>query len=169
MPVYCIKEKRVTHPREIGVTARMEQDAGFYTLKGYQRFDHVGNLTAAQEDYLEMICRMLRRQEPVRVNELADRLHVKPSSASKMLSLLKDDGYLSFERYGRITATQKGLAAGEYLLYRHAVLQEFLCALNGTESELTQVERIEHFIDRVTVENLERLTGRMKQREEKSE
>ena len=36
----------------------MEQE--FYTLKGYQRFD-TGGLTASQEDYLEMICRTLRR------------------------------------------------------------------------------------------------------------
>lgn len=73
----------------------MEQE--FYTLKGYQRFD-TGGLTASQEDYLEMICRTLRRGERVRVNELAQRLHVKPSSVSKMLAGLRDEGYLAFER-----------------------------------------------------------------------
>lgn len=139
----------------------MDQGRDFYTLKGYQRLG-VGSLTASQEDYLEMICRTLRRGERVRVNELAERLHVKPSSASKMLAALRDEGYLSFERYGCISATEKGMAAGEYLLHRHAVLQEFLCTLNGTESELEQVEKIEHFLGRTTVENLERLTRRMK-------
>ena len=87
----------------------MEQE--FYTLKGYQRFD-TGGLTASQEDYLEMICRTLRRGERVRVNELAQRLHVKPSSVSKMLAGLRDEGYLAFDRYGCITATPKGMAAG---------------------------------------------------------
>lgn len=142
----------------------MNQKQEFYTLKGYQRLDG-SHLTASQEDYLEMICRTLRRGERVRVNELAERLHVKPSSVSKMLGSLKAEGYLSFERYGCITATEKGLAAGEYLLYRHAVLQEFLSALNGVEGELEEVEKIEHFLDRRTIENLERLTRQIKKEE----
>ncbi len=138
----------------------MEQE--FYTLKGYQRFD-AGGLTASQEDYLEMICRTLQRGERVRVNELAQRLHVRPSSVSKMLAGLRDEGYLAFERYGCITATPKGMAAGEYLLHRHDILQDFLRTLNGPQSELEEVEKIEHFLGRETVENLERLTRRMKE------
>ena len=42
------------------------------------------------------------------------------------------------------------------------MLQAFFCTLNGTADELEQVEKIEHFMDRRTVENLDRLTGRMK-------
>ena len=159
MSVYCAAKNEVTFLLTEG-DARMEQE--FYTLKGYQRFD-TGGLTASQEDYLEMICRTLRRGERVRVNELAQRLHVKPSSVSKMLAGLRDEGYLAFERYGCITATPKGMAAGEYLLHRHDILQDFLRILNGPQSELEEVEKIEHFLGRETVENLERLTRRMKE------
>lgn len=57
---------------------------GFYTLKGYTLMEH-GLLTAAMEDYLEMIYRMRQEeQEVVRVSALAAALHVQPSSASKM-------------------------------------------------------------------------------------
>lgn len=130
---------------------------GFYTFKGYQ-LNETGNLSSSMEDYLEMICRLLQSCEVVRINELAEKLHVKPSSASKMVSNLKQAGYIEFEKYGYIVATQKGLEVGSYLLYRHDVLHDFLCRLNHSDNELEQVEKIEHFINRSTIENLEKLT-----------
>lgn len=131
--------------------------SGFYTMKGYQQSDGEG-MTTAMEDYLEMICRMEAAGLPLRVGTLAASLHVRPSSASKMLGNLKDRGSVDFQKYGTILLTQKGREEGGYLLHRHQVLNDFFCALNGTENELEQVEKIEHFIDRQTVENLELLT-----------
>lgn len=134
----------------------MDNRNDFYTQKGYE-LHNTDDLTASMEDYLEMICRLLKQQDIVRIQELSERLHVKPSSASKMVNALKERGYLSFEKYGYLTVTPKGREAGNYLLYRHNVLHEFLCLLNGSENELEQVEKIEHFIDRRTIEHLQAL------------
>lgn len=125
----------------------------FYTLKGYQ-LNEDSKITTSMEDYLEMICRMRMTREFVRINELAKNLHVKPSSASKMVSNLKSLGLVSFEKYGYVIPTDKGQAIGDYLLYRHDIIHEFLCILNNTSCELEQVEKIEHFINRKTVENM---------------
>lgn len=133
---------------------------GFYTMKEYQRADAKG-LTSSMEDYLEMICRLRAEGVPVRVNVLAACLHVRPSSVSKMLGNLKSLGYIDFHKYGAVMVTEKGMKEGEYLLHRHQVLHRFFCAVNGTEDELEQVEKIEHFMNRETVENLERLLARM--------
>ncbi|HPE16802.1 MAG TPA: iron dependent repressor, metal binding and dimerization domain protein [Oscillospiraceae bacterium] len=138
----------------------MGKPGEFYTMKGYQ-VNAPGELTPAMEDYLEMICRLLGQKEVVRIGELAERLHVRPSSTSKMIGLLKSAGYVDSEKYGYILLTEKGREAGNYLLYRHEVLRRFLCALNHTEDELEQVEKIEHFLDRSTVENLSALTARL--------
>jgi Mn-dependent DtxR family transcriptional regulator len=135
----------------------MIQETGFHTLKGYQLSDS-NMLTYAMEDYLEMICRMLRNTNVVRINELAKNLNVRPSSASKMVNNLKYAGFITFEKYGYITITQKGLDLGNYLLYRHDVLNRFLCKLNRTNDELEQVEKIEHFLNIDTIHNLEKLT-----------
>lgn len=135
----------------------MNDREGFYTFKGYQLND-TGKLSSAMEDYLEMICRMLQSSEVVRISELAEKLHVKPSSASKMVSNLKQAGYIEFEKYGYIGVTKKGIETGNYLLYRHEVLQNFLCTINRSNNELEQVEKIEHFINKSTIENLEKLT-----------
>ncbi len=138
----------------------MDQKQDFYTMKGYEK-ESTEELTPAMEDYLEMICRLLDTGAVVRVGDLSERLHVAPSSASKMVRLLSEQGYVDFPRYGYISVTRKGSRAGTYLLRRHEIVSRFLCALNHSESETEQVEKIEHFLDERTVRNLERLTEKM--------
>lgn len=131
-------------------------DSDFYTLTGYRmRMEH--RVTEAMEDYLEMIYRTEKSQQAVRVGTLAEHLHVQPSSVSRMLIRLRQDGFLQYEKYGLVSMTQKGREMGEYLLWRHDVLQRFFCRLNGTADELSQVEQVEHFMQPQTVRNLEKI------------
>ena len=65
---------------------------------------------------------------------------------------------VDFEKYGEITLTDKGMSEGKYLLYRHEILHHFLCVLNHSNDELEQVEKIEHFMDRKTILQIEKLT-----------
>lgn len=132
----------------------------FYTLSGYRKMES-GKLTTAMEDYLEMIFR-LSGDGGVRVGELSEHLHVKPSSASKMISHLAEKGLVDAEKYGRVRLSEKGRVAGAYLIRRHETVHRFLCALNGTSNELEEAEKIEHFLSRRTVENLEILCDKMK-------
>jgi len=132
----------------------MSQSDGFYTMKGYA-LNADGELTTAMEDYLEMISRLTRQNESVRVSDLSKMLHVKASSVTKMVQQLGQFGLIQAEKYGDIYLTDKGQEAGNYLLYRHEVLHRFLCVLNHSDNELEQVEKIEHFLNRATVKNLE--------------
>lgn len=129
---------------------------GFYTLKGYHLIEH-GLLTSSMEDYLEMIYRMQKNSEGVvRVSALAQSLHVKPSSASKMAGNLRARELIQFPRYGYITLTETGRRVGEYLMRRHEIVHRLLCTVNGTQDELEQCEKIEHFLTPRTVMNLEK-------------
>lgn len=139
----------------------MKEMEGFYTLKGYALREGSGNLSSAMEDYLEMIARMERNHPQIRVSDLSRMLHVKASSATKMVQQLAREGYLLAERYGEITLTERGRGVGGYLMYRHEVLQRFLCLLNHSEDELEQAEKIEHFLDERTIKNLEQLIKRL--------
>jgi len=139
----------------------MDKKEEFYTLKGYELAEG-SEITSSMEDYLEMICRLLKTEEYVRISVLAEKLNVKPSSASKMVNNLKMLGLVTFEKYGYIKLTEKGAVIGEYLLYRHEVINEFLCLVNNSESELEQVEKIEHFLNKKTIDNLKRITGKIK-------
>lgn len=139
----------------------MDKKEEFHTLKGYELSED-NEITSSMEDYLEMICRLLKTEEYVRISVLAEKLNVKPSSASKMVNNLKMLGLVTFEKYSYIKLTEKGAVIGEYLLYRHEVINEFLCLVNNSESELEQVEKIEHFLNKKTIDNLKRITGKIK-------
>jgi len=128
----------------------------FYTLKGYALLE-ANEITHSMEDYLEMIYRLYISGEVVRIGALADSLNVKPSSASKMVGNLRKQGLISSEKYNYIKMTPVGVEKGKYLVYRHDVLHRFLCFVNGTDNELAQVEKIEHFLDERTVRNIGQL------------
>ena len=128
----------------------------FYTLKGYALLE--GNaVTSSMEDYLEMIYRIHLTGEPVRIGVVADRLNVKPSSATKMVANLKSQGLVVSKKYGYIQLTESGTKLGEYLVFRHDTLHRLLCYINKSDNELEQVEKIEHFINMKTVENIRKL------------
>ncbi len=133
----------------------MNQADNFYTLKGYSLLEQT-KITSSMEDYLEMICRLQHDEQPVRIKELAECLHVKPSSASKMASNLKSQGLVEFEKYGTVTLTEDGMQLGEYLLFRHEVLHRFFCYINQKTDELEQVEKVEHFMNPQTVYNIQK-------------
>ncbi len=127
---------------------------GFYTLKGYTLLEH-GWITSGMEDYLEMISRMSEQTAVVRISALAGALHVKPPSASKMAGNLRARDLIEFPKYGYITLTETGRALGAYLIRRHNAVNSLLCRINGTESELEETEKIEHFLSPRTVLHIE--------------
>ena len=133
----------------------------FRTLDGYDRMQK-RDITRTMEDYLEMICRLARVDPVIRVQAIAQSLNVKPSSVTKMVQQLAARGFVEYHPYAYLKLTPQGEAEGNYLLYRHDVLHEFLCLLNGVPEDLAQVEQIEHFFDRRTVENIEQLVIRMR-------
>ncbi len=128
-------------------------DEKFYTLTGYAKKNEE-DISATMEDYLEMIFRIERIDKYVRINSLASKLNVAPSSASKMVGKLKEHGLIEFQPYGIIQQTSKGWEMGKYLFYRHDLLNQFFCLINQSSSELELVEKIEHYIDKKTIENI---------------
>lgn len=128
-----------------------ETNAEFRTFRGYQMISQrEGQLTPAMEDYLEMIYRLCSESGYTRVGKLSELLHVKPSSASKMMTKLAQMGYLKYERYEIILLTEAGKTAGEFLLERHNTVEQFLL-LAGSSDSLEETELIEHSLSDRTV------------------
>lgn len=132
-----------------------QKDEEFRTLTGYRDAEKK-QITSAMEDYLEMIFRMAEEGTAVRVGDLARRLHVSPPSATKMISHLTESGCVDAARYGYVTLTEYGRCVGGYLMTRHDTVHRFFCVLNGTDSELEQTEKVEHFILPRTLISMER-------------
>lgn len=138
------------------------KESDFYTAAGYRSKSH-HLLTESMEDYLEMIFRLSLSEGFARVNELAARLNVTPSSSSKMAAVLRENGLVEFEKYGVIRLTDRGKQRGEWLLHRHQVLVQFFGALGDQEHALDLAEQVEHFLPEETVRQLNALTTFMEQ------
>lgn len=123
----------------------------FYTLTTYLHNKSI--ITYPMEDYLEMITR--KKDEKLTITSLSAYLNIKKSSCSKMISKLKTLNLLNIKE-NKITLTEKGLKIGEYLYHRHQVLERFLKELNQEHFKLEQVEKLEHFIDEITLLNIEK-------------
>jgi len=115
--------------------------------------DRNTKVTSAMEDYLEMIMRH-NDEGCIRVSRLAELLNVKDSSATKMVQRLGALGFLTYEKYGMIVLTKKGIDIGQCLLKRHRVIEDFLKFLN-TANLLIETELLEHNVSPDTVNNLE--------------
>lgn len=125
----------------------------FYTLKGYS-IKNNDTITIAMEDYLEMIYRNTLENEFITIKNLAHLLNVKPSSVSKMCNKLNSLNLVDFQKYGHVSLTPLGKTKGEYLLLRHNMVEKLLKLINGDDFKLEQVEKLEHFVDEITLNNL---------------
>lgn len=131
-------------------------DDKYYTFNNCM---NVNDLSAAEEDYLEMIYRMcIENDGYTRVNDIAFTLHVKPPSVTKMIKKMKEDGIIDYKRYGRIKLTEKGTEIGKFLLYRHNTVKNFISLININENIHEETEKIEHTISKTTLEGLKKLT-----------
>lgn len=124
----------------------------FYTLTTY--IHNKNKITYPMEDYLEMIYR--KKKEKITITSLSHDLNIKKSSCSKMIHKLKDLNLIKIEE-NQIHLTKIGSKIAGYLYHRHQVLEHFLKNLNQENFELAQVEKLEHFIDEITLRNLEKL------------
>lgn len=142
---------------------KIERD--FRTLRGYQKDDEISSLSPAMEDYLEMTSRLCDENGSARTGDISAALHVKPSSASKMIAKLKSSGHLMIDRDNNIYMTAQGKKAAAYLLYRHETIECFLTAI-GSGNALRETEQIEHFLSPQTVRAIEKVSICLQQAED---
>lgn len=130
----------------------------FKPLKGYNK----NSINHATEDYMEVICKHFEKDGYIRINNLSFKLGVNLAAASKMVAALKKKGLVEYEKYGVIKPTQSGIEFGNYLSHRHEVLKEFFSLINGNEDVAGEIESIEHYLSKQTIENIEVATEILK-------
>lgn len=132
-----------------------DEQGKFYTVRGYELIDQADKvLSASMEDYLEMIFRLASNKGYTRISDLSIALNVQPPSASKMVQKLADLAYLHYQKYGLIELSESGQLLGEYLLYRHEIIDKFLHMLGVEEGILEETEKIEHNLSKETVNKI---------------
>ena len=130
-------------------------NSNYYTLRGY-KLKNKKIITESMEDYIEMIYRNELNEKIKEIKDLAYLLNIKHSSVSKMISKLKNLKLVKIDNKN-INLTNNGKNIGKYLLYRHNILTTFFKRINKDQYKLDQVEKIEHFIDYISIKNIEKL------------
>ena len=105
----------------------------------------------SSEDYLEAMLMMKEQHGYIRSIDIAGELGVTKPSVSYATKRLRENGYISMDREGLITLTEKGLEIADRIYTRHRMLTDFLIRL-GVNDTVARADacRIEHDISEET-------------------
>ena len=101
----------------------------------------------AAEDYLEAMLMLQQEKGYIRSIDVAEKLGVTKPSVTYATKRLRESGYITMDRDGRITLTEDGMAVAGEMLSRHTTLTGFLTAL-GVEPVIAEADacKMEHDI-----------------------
>lgn len=104
-------------------------------------------LKPSGEMYLETIYVLCQKKSSVRSVDVAEYMNYSKPSVCRGVGLLKKGNYISIDKDGYISLTDKGLAFANKIYERHTVLSKVLTML-GVDEETAAEDacKIEHVI-----------------------
>lgn len=116
----------------------------------------IKKITPAKEDYLKTLWELSRKDSVINSIDIANSLSISKASVSRMMNVLKDEGYINKEKYGTITLTQKGKQEAYFVKRRHKLLKNFLTEILGVEDKIADEDacRMEHVVSIETLKIL---------------
>ncbi len=112
-------------------------------------------MTPSKENYLKILLELSEDPE-IRSSDVARALGVTKASVSRMMRILRDEGYICMERYGAVTLTDKGLRQAAAVKRRFTLLRQFFTQILDVD-EITAASdacRIEHIISDASMEKI---------------
>lgn len=100
------------------------------------------------EEYLEAVYDLSVDGAPAKTNEIAERMHIAPASATEMVQRLSADGLLSYEKYKGALLTEKGMRLARRIKRKHRLIERFLVDVLGAKKNEFHEEacKLEHVI-----------------------
>ena len=83
-------------------------------------------ISETTENYLKEIYLLIEKHDYARVSDIASNVHRSLSTVSGAIKRMADEGLLNYERYGKITLTEKGRDYAENVVSNYHLLAEFL-------------------------------------------
>ena len=115
-------------------------------------------ITAAQQDYLEVILRLQEQsdQERVRVTDIANELGTRMPTVTRTVQRLAEKGLLAHRRGGTVRLTAAGRRMAGEILHLHEDLVLFLTEILGLSKgiALRDACQLEHGCSRQTAQRL---------------
>jgi len=118
-------------------------------------------LTITEENYLKALLHLSSSEKDyvgVGINQLADRLNVRPATVNNMVKKLRDKELVEYERYGKINLTEQGKDLGVQIIRKHRLWETFLFTkLDFSWDEVHEVaEQLEHIQSEKLIEKLDK-------------
>ncbi len=112
---------------------------------------HYMEILRSSEDYLETMLMLQQQRGYIRSIDIAEHLSVTKPSVSYAVKRLRENGYLTMDKGGLITLTDRGMAIAAEMLDRHKTLTAFLIDL-GVDAKTAEEDacKIEHDISQQT-------------------
>jgi DtxR family manganese transport transcriptional regulator len=104
------------------------------------------------EDYVELIADLIEAKQEARASDLAERFGISNATVSKVLSRLKEEGYIESQPYRSLFLTKMGEDLARKCKARHRLIFDFLVALGvSAETAEADTEGIEHHVSQETL------------------
>jgi len=115
-------------------------------------------MTSSSEDYLETIYLLQKKQQNVRVRDIAKEMSVTMPSVSGFLKTLKKQGLVEHPRYDLVALTPDGTRVAKEVFRKHQVIRTFLSHVLKLDSDIAERDacRIEHNVSPETIESMTR-------------
>lgn len=116
-------------------------------------------LSFTEENYLKAILHLTdHNPQGVGTNELASQLDVKPATVNNMVKRLRQKSLLHYEKYAKITLTERGQKIALNVLRKHRLWETFLYRkLDFSWDEVHEVaEQLEHIRSPKLIERLDK-------------
>lgn len=117
-------------------------------------------LSFTEENYLKALLHLtlISDKPEAGTNEIAVYLGVKPATTNEMLKRLKEKKMVKYERYGKVSLSEKGRVHAIDVLRRHRLWETFLYEkLEFTWDEVHEVaEQLEHIQSNKLIDKLDK-------------
>lgn len=119
-------------------------------------------LKESGEMYLETIWILKKESSSVRSVDIADYTGYSKPSVSRAVGLLKKDEYITVDKDGYISFTDKGAEKASDIYERHMVLSELFKKIGVSEDLATEDAcKVEHSLSDETFQALKKLAEKM--------
>ena len=124
--------------------------------------------TERTEDYLEAIHAVSLQKGYAKVKDIAEFLHVAPSTVTEMFQKLQKNDFILYKKYSGVTLTDKGKTLAIKTQQKHDTLVQFLQILGVSDDIANQDAcRIEHIVNKETMKRLTKFVEFVQQSDEK--
>ncbi len=115
----------------------------------------IEKMTPSKENYLKILLE-LSEDPKIRSSDVARVLGVTKASVSRMMRVLREEGYICMERYGAVTLTDKGLRQAAAVKSRFTLLRQFFTQILDVDETTAETDacRIEHIISDASMEKI---------------